>query len=405
MSAITIGTLAPERLGELAEVDGVVFHYAPTAEDRDLYWARMLEPGRAWAADYAGAMVGTCASHTLRVAVPGGADVAAAGVAVVGVLPTHRRRGIMGRLLAQLFDDARGRGELLALLCPTEGAIYGRYGFGPAVLRTRLEIDTAHGLELRSAVSGEGLRLLGRDEALARLPQIYERTRRRPGMLVRSRTWWDTHALRRAGVVKGAPVPASRIVAAGDEGYAIYSVGGSDNARERRIVDVQELVADGHTAASALLTYLAGIDLTDRVVLRNRPVSDMLSFLAADPSAIRVAGISDAQWLRFVDVAGALTARSWGAAIDLVVELTDGDPLVAGRWRLRSGSEERSVEPTDRPPDLRIQASDLASTYLGSSGVAGLHAAGLIEELCAGAVAALDAALRTSDSPWTLDPF
>lgn len=406
MSVLAIEQLGHDRLDELAAVDGVVFHYTPTGSDRDDFWARMLEPGRTWAAVDAGSVVGTAASYSLRSTVPGGRDVAAAGVATVGVLPTHRRRGIMGRLLAGLLADARERGELVALLCPTEGTIYGRFGFGPAVLRAQLEIRAPRGLDLRVRPAERRLQLLDRDAALARLPAIYERVRpQRAGMLVRTQTWWDAHTLRRAGVLKGVPVPTSRVVAAGDDGYAVYSVGGSDSARERRTVEVRELVADGAATAAALLAYLTGIDLTDRVVLHNRPAGDDLDLVAADPTAIRVTAVSAAQWLRFIDVAGALAARVWGADVDLVIELEDADQLVAGRWHVRASGDACEVTATDRPADLRMEARDLASVYLGAVRVVALHRAGLATELRGGAIASLDAALRRDLAPWTLDPF
>ena len=50
----------------------------------------------------------------------------------VGVLPTHRRRGILRRLMAAELADIRAWGEPIAALWASEPSIYGRFGYGIA---------------------------------------------------------------------------------------------------------------------------------------------------------------------------------------------------------------------------------------------------------------------------------
>ncbi|MDX2382361.1 MAG: GNAT family N-acetyltransferase, partial [Acidimicrobiia bacterium] len=76
--------------------------------------------------------IGHVAAYRLDTTIPGGMRLATAGVAGVGVLPTHTRRGILTRLLEQLLREARARGQPLASLRATEAPIYGRFGFGLA---------------------------------------------------------------------------------------------------------------------------------------------------------------------------------------------------------------------------------------------------------------------------------
>src|SRR5207344_3532582 len=95
-----------------------------------------------------------------------GARVPTAGVTVVGVLPTHRRRGILRELMRAQLDDVHARGEPLAALWASEGGIYGRFGYGLASLCGDLEIRRTHGAFARpSAWAGEA-RLVPLDEAL-----------------------------------------------------------------------------------------------------------------------------------------------------------------------------------------------------------------------------------------------
>src|SRR5580765_8123451 len=86
--------------------------------------------------------VGTAASFPFRLAVPGG-ELAAGGVTWVGVLPSHRRRGILRQLMQGQLDDLRERGEPLAILWASEAAIYGRFGYGIAAPSTEMNGETA----------------------------------------------------------------------------------------------------------------------------------------------------------------------------------------------------------------------------------------------------------------------
>src|SRR5688500_1371101 len=94
----------------------------------------VIEVDRSFAAVDGSRIVGTSAAITFRMMVPGGARVPAAGVTMVGVHPTHRRRGINTRMMAAILDQAADRGEPLAALFASEGAIYGRFGYGLAGL-------------------------------------------------------------------------------------------------------------------------------------------------------------------------------------------------------------------------------------------------------------------------------
>ena len=50
----------------------------------------------------------------------------------IHVSATHRRQGLLSRMMAAELGAAAGRGEPLAALIAAEWPIYGRYGFGPA---------------------------------------------------------------------------------------------------------------------------------------------------------------------------------------------------------------------------------------------------------------------------------
>ncbi len=82
--------------------------------------------------------VGGSGAYTFRMTVPGG-EVGAAGITAVGVLPTHRRRGILRQMMTELFRQATERGEPVAILWASEAAIYQRFGFGMATKGANFE--------------------------------------------------------------------------------------------------------------------------------------------------------------------------------------------------------------------------------------------------------------------------
>src|SRR5437867_1253982 len=79
-----------------------------------------------------GRAIGVATSLDFELTVPGG-QLPMAGVTWVGVLPTHRRRGVLRELMRLQLEDLRRRGEPLAGLWASESLIYGRFGYGLSV--------------------------------------------------------------------------------------------------------------------------------------------------------------------------------------------------------------------------------------------------------------------------------
>jgi len=122
----------------------LVFGIDPSEESRARL-KRWIELDRTIAAFDGDHIVATGGALTYRLVVPGGALVGAAGVTVVSVNPTHRRRGILTRMMRQQLEDIRDRGEPVAILRASESGIYGRFGYGCAVHAADLTIDRHRG--------------------------------------------------------------------------------------------------------------------------------------------------------------------------------------------------------------------------------------------------------------------
>src|SRR5689334_8096717 len=102
---------------------------------------KVAEIDRTFAAFDGDRIVGCAGVYTQQMIVPGGARVPTAGVTMVGVLPTHRRRGILRELMTMMLDQAAERGEPMASLFASQGAIYGRFGFGHAAHHLEFDIS------------------------------------------------------------------------------------------------------------------------------------------------------------------------------------------------------------------------------------------------------------------------
>ena len=61
---------------------------------------------------------------------PGGLKTG--GLTVVGVLPTHRRNGILTKMMRKHLENVCADGQAISALWASEAPIYGRYGYGLA---------------------------------------------------------------------------------------------------------------------------------------------------------------------------------------------------------------------------------------------------------------------------------
>src|SRR5439155_1687663 len=127
--------------------------------------------------------------------VPGG-RVPAAGVSVVGVLPTHRRRGILAALMRAQLDACHERGEPVTYLWATEDTIYGRFGYGIGSFAGEIDLPRERSAYYaRFEPSGQA-RIVPLEEAEPLVAPVYDRVAAEtPGMFARTSAWWQARAL------------------------------------------------------------------------------------------------------------------------------------------------------------------------------------------------------------------
>lgn len=383
----------------------VAFGREPTTDEEKLVVERAIfEPDRCHSAFEDGKVVGSAGAFSFELTVPGG-RVPAAGVTVVGVLPTHRRRGILTRLMREQLEDVHRRGEPVAYLWATEERIYGRFGYGLASLQLDLKIDTSTMTFRSDSTVDARARIVGEDEAYELIPPIYDRVRAEsPGMFSRHEGWWRKRRLfdnpQRWTKTSGALFRVVLELDGRPEAYALYRIA-FDFEEFTAAMELNEALGTSPEATREIWRYLANVDLIGTIKVEGLPVDHPLLLMVDQPRALSVRA-SDALWCRLVDVGAALSARSYRDGEPVVLEVRDAFcPWNEGRWRVSAGGTER----VEDEAGLRLDVRELGSVYLGGFTFAQLARAGQVEEAQPGAVAAADAFFATDRAPFCPEIF
>lgn len=405
--ALDIRTCKPDEIGDFLQTVETAFSWQ-VREDDATRAGRIIDPERLFAARDDEVMVGGGGTYSFTLTVPGG-ELPAGGVTMVGVLPSHRRRGILTQIMALQLEDCRARGEPLAILLASESPIYQRFGYGLASQWASIDIERDRTAFKNDPGPVGRTRLVERDEALKLLPDVYDRVRvETPGMFTRSPEWWEWHRLFDHPEDRK---DASRLyVAAWEhegraEAYALYrSHPDWKDGMPAGWLDAIEVVAPTPLATREIWRYLFGIDLMARIRASGERADSPLLHMLVDSRRLRFR-LSDCLWLRIIDLPAALKGRSYPVEGDIVFEVADSSwPSNEGRWRL-SSRDATTVERTDDPADLRLTIEELGAVYLGGATFSALARGGRVEEAVPGALVRADALFVTDRAPWCPEDF
>ncbi|MET7691039.1 GNAT family N-acetyltransferase [Streptomyces sp. NPDC005483] len=371
-----------------------------------------FEPGRFIGAFDGDRCVATFRSFAQEVTAVGGRLVAADAISAVTVTATHRRRGLLTRMMSRDLAAAKERGDVLATLIAAEYRIYGRYGFGPATSGTEWTIDVPRsGLDPRGPdLDGGRIDMVDPDDVRKLGPELHDRMRRAtPGAISRDDWWWRLNT----GAVRTDPAwtePFFAVYRSADgtvEGLMAYDVTDkwADTMQPSNTASVRSLIASTPAAERALWHYLCSIDWVMRVKSGWRAPDDLLPHLLPNPPAAGITMHADWLWVRILDVVRALEARTYEGEGALVLEVVDGSGTAGGRYRLDASPDGASCTTTTRSADLTLDVRELATLWLGDESAVRLAALGRVREERVGAGRGADALLRTSRRPWCPDMF
>jgi predicted acetyltransferase len=403
------GTVRLLREDELAEASRVVHHamLGSTTDEAVSAWVPHMDTDRSHGAfSPSGELVGFARDFGAALSVPGGADVDAAGVTAVGVLSHHRRQGHLTRLMGAQLGTLADRGTPVALLVAAEWAIYGRFGYGPAIDAVGFDIDTR--LVAPTAPPTGRIDVVRLDVLRPELERVHElRRRRTPGAITRPEPVWDALAgvagwpghPHEPGLLRGA---LWRDDAGEVQGAVAYKVHERwDRNRPQGRAEVTLLVGATAEAERELWRHLVEIDWVTQVVAGNRGVDDPFQLMLRDGRGVARVDLFDCIWARLLDVRAALEARRSLTSDRLVVEVTDPQGLADGTWSIELAPDGAEVKPSEEAADLTMPVAALGAAYLGGRSVRRLFEAGWLDEHAAGAVDRLDVLLSTPTAPWS----
>jgi predicted acetyltransferase len=355
MSNITLRGATDDDFRAIVDFDGAVFGEAWKADELDLL-RPTLELDRFILAHDGDDLVGVSGNYSFELTVPGPRVLRVAGVTWVAVSPTHRRQGLLTRMMNELHADADAHDEPLAILTASEGAIYRRFGYGIASQCRVIEIDrrrTEVLPEFRPQPGEVRFADATNDDVLEQIAALFDRIRReRIGDIDRPAANWKLTRHHRSEGTRWA-VHA--------DGFACWKVTAKwNNGHPAHEMELFDLVAATPEAHAALWHTVLSVDLVGPIrSFRAAAIDDHLPHIVTDPRALRTVDLNDMLWVHVRDARAALAARTYGNDDSLVIEV-DGS-----RWKVDGSPEGAVVKPAKRTPDLVMDGAALGSIYLG----------------------------------------
>jgi predicted acetyltransferase len=392
---ITLRYARADELPKVLELDGASFGLDYTEIDlADV--ALDIIPERVLVAVDGERFVGISAEVPSSTSVPGGACVSALGITWVSVELTHRRRGILRAMLDKQLGAAAEAGVTVSALFASQGGIYGRYGYGVAT-QTRHTVVDRRRAQFARPVDTSAVRRMSTAEARDLLPDRYERWRAiTPGAFGISAARWKYQLLDRQHQRQGR-TPLMHLVH--PDGYVSYRIkpdwGDGDIGHQCWIEQYAPVTAEAH---AALWQTLLAMDLVATVESQHIPLDDPLPWLLTDYRQVRTVALMDGLWLRPLDVAALLAARTYAVEIDAVLAVDD--PLLGdARYRLRGGPDGAGCERTDAQPDVSLGVSSLGALSMGGTRLRQLARIGLVEAADERLLSRLDRAFLGDRAP------
>lgn len=378
--------ITPENLPELHRVASTAFGEHMKQERLDDEYL-VIEYDRMLGVADGDELVASAGAYSLELTVPGPNVVPMAGVTWVSCLPSHRRRGLLRKMMKFQLDDVARRGEAIAGLTASEAVIYGRFGYGVASQFVEAKVrKTAAHFRDESKATGR-IRMVWDDERAKVLPPIFDEwRRRRPGSVDRSEGRFQQMFVDREFDRGGA---SALFYAVHDDkrgvpdGYVAYRVKEGDREGDAGgTVIVREVIAVDPEVEAALWRFVLDIDLVSKFVLKYQPVDSQVSWRLVDSRGYDGAGVWDFLWLRVMNTAAALSARTYSVDDSLTIEVVDPfrpRGAAAGRFRLDGGPDGATcTKDKNGRADLTIPVDALASAYLGGVKWSTLSAAGRV---------------------------
>jgi predicted acetyltransferase len=290
---------------------------------------------------------------------------------------SHRRRGLLRRLIEDDLTDAVAKGVPIAALTASEATIYGRWGFGPATFRQGVEIDTSPGFDFRSFVDPGRVELVEPADAWAHVKGTFDAFHaRQRGSVDWPSQYQDSHTgsydFTSGGPDKKIRAAVHLDAAGAVDGFVLFKPG------DNNAVKVDEMAALTAEAQLGLWSFLAGMDRVTKVTFNLAHPEDPLAWALTDLNRVKTTEIEEFLWLRILDVPQALAVRPWADDDTVVLEVDDPLDHASGRFEVTTSAGVATVSRSEQEPDVRVTAETLGSLYLSGVPVQQLRRAGRV---------------------------
>lgn len=339
-----------------------------------------------------------------------GGRIPVGGIASVSCLPERRRGGFVSALLRQSLATMRDAGQPLSSLYTPHYSLYRKYGWEMANRMISYSFPPKPMKTRRPQPAGI-FRRIGPDE-WALLDALHaEHYAHRNGAFARTERRWRHHVF--SDYAKGQRDAAVWSNANGQpRGYVVYHTTTRPSATApfpEIILRVDDWVALDSDAYSAILNYLLGHDLSDRILMLASPDDPLPDAFEEPTHIVQPAGAWFGAMLRIVDLPAAIAARpalpqAAGGAV--TIALTDAAaPWNVGTWRIECSDGAVTAERTNAAPQLEMDVCALAPIYNGYTKPIDAARVGAVTVRDARALDALEALFSTSFAPYCPDDF
>ncbi|MFL4472577.1 enhanced intracellular survival protein Eis [Paeniglutamicibacter sp. MACA_103] len=358
---------------------------------------------------HAEAPVATYASFPGTLNIGGGNLMPVHQITSVTVSPTHRRRGLLRKMITLDLAVAREAGAVFAALTASEATIYGRFGFGRATQRARFTLKTHQGAPLRAEAEGSVV-AVAPAELKKYAPAIFAAAHARTLGSVSATEfdvgqaaglWEDYDSLK---PVKNLRAALHLDAQGKPDGFMSYLFSGWK--ADPPTMDIGQMCTVTGAARRELISYLGAHDLVEKITGRG-PVDDVLPTSLENSRAYKATALGDHLWLRILDLETALTARTYGGDGHIVLRIEDSLGMAEGLWELAVEDSAASVRraPAESEPAASLDVRDLGSLYLGGFSAAHLAEAGVLKVHAANAVQTIDTLFATAAIPYCQADF
>ncbi|MAU24250.1 MAG: hypothetical protein CL706_02425 [Chloroflexi bacterium] len=321
-------------------------------------------------------IVGTGGADKYSMSVPGGNSISMAGIAFMGTLPTHKRKGIFSSMMNKLHCQAKERGDSIAGLWASQSLLYSRFGYGLATIREDWQINSNHANLSKAKNDSIRFELVDKNTALEEIPKIYDIFRTcQNGATDRTQGYWNYMLYEDEQTMynKSGNSGFFFVIAYKDNkpsGYAFYNFdkeSGVAHEDDKGTLRVEEIISIDRETNNALWHYIFGVELVEEVTFNRRAPNDSLYLMLENPRKLKRDTI-DGLWVRIIDPISMLESRTYNYKGNITISISGQNQKdIEGTYLIETDGTNTEVKKVKNKPDIYMRPSDLSSIYFGGT--------------------------------------